>query len=193
MSLNSTKINWGIENLKTWNPIVGCKHGCKYCYAKRIAKRFKMIPEWTEPMFFEKRLADPCKWQKPATIFVGSMSDIFGEWIPDEWINKIIRVTIENPQHKFMFLTKNPQRYYQFEFSKNCWLGTTLDHIKYKQRVVCLDSYKRLINKFVSIEPILSDMSGVDFTGIDLLIVGADSSMGAKSPNPEWITSLKHD
>ncbi len=121
------------------------------------------------------------------------MCDLFGDWIPTEWIIKVLEIAMHNPQHRFMFLTKNPKRYCQFEFTDNCWLGTTLDHVKYKQRLIHLDSYKRLINKFVSIEPILSDMSELDFSGINLLIVGADSSAGAEPPKREWITGIKHD
>ncbi|KKL59295.1 hypothetical protein LCGC14_2216820, partial [marine sediment metagenome] len=202
MSLNKTKIIW--RNPKedweldfTLNPVVGCRHACPYCYAERLNDRFKWIPKWTEPVFYPERLDEISKIKKPATIFVGSMSDIFGEWVDRKWILDIFLVAFKNPQHRFMFLTKNPKRYNEFAFPDNCWLGTTLDHIKYKKRIEQLKiGAKRQTenNKtFVSIEPILSDVSEVDFTGIDLLIVGADSSMGAKSPNPEWITSLKHD
>ena len=90
-----------------------------------------------------------------------------------------------------MFLTKNPQRYHEFEFTGNCWLGTTLDHVKYKSRI---EHLKTLKNKtFASIEPILSDMSEVDFSGIDLLIIGSDSSKGAAKPKYEWVKSISHE
>ena len=206
MSLNKTKIIW--RNPKedweldfTLNPVVGCRHNCKdtngnpYCYAKRMNDRFKWIPKWTEPVFYPERLKEIAKIKKPATIFVGSMSDIFGKWVDRKWILTILLVTIRNPRHRFMFLTKNPKRYNDFAFPDNCWLGTTLDHIKYKKRIEQLElgaRYPKKNKTFVSIEPILSDLSEVDFSGIDLLIVGKDSSVGAEPPNPKWITSLKH-
>lgn len=199
--MNPTKINWynpkeGWKLDYTLNPIVGCKRNCKdnegnpYCYAKKLNDRFKWIPEWTEPVFYPNRLKEITKIKEPSTIFIGSMSDILGSWIHDEWINEIITATEENPQHRFMFLTKNPIRYFNFEFPSNCWLGATVDHARHNERI---DYLRGQENKtFLSIEPILSDFSKVNFSGIDYLIVGADSSVGAKPPEKKWITGIKH-
>lgn len=187
--MNKTNIEWCDV---TWNPIVGCKHGCTYCYAKQIVNRFKHIPEWTEPQFFEKRLSEPGKEKKSLSIFVGSMSDVLGDWIPVEWIQKIIDVAVKNPHHKFLFLTKNPKRYSEFLFPENCHLGTTIDYARHAKRTDYLRYKKLWKNKtFVSVEPLLSDMSTVDFTGIDLVIVGAQTGAGAVAPKKEWIDSIK--
>jgi len=124
--MNKTKIDWPWKPLLTWNPVVGCRRGCSYCYAKKISDRFKMIPDWTEPQFFPKRLEDPYEVKKSSTIFVGSMCDLFGTWVNPFWINKIINVCRENPHHEFMFLTKNPVRYANWKFPENCRLGATV-------------------------------------------------------------------
>lgn len=193
--MNKTQISWhnpkeGWELDYTLNPIVGCKKNCDYCYAKKLNDRFKWIPEWTEPVFYPERLKEISKIKEPSTIFIGSMSDCFGSWIPDEWINAIITTIEENPQHRFMFLTKNPIRYFNFNFPDNCWLGTTVDHAKHNERIALLLGQGN--KTFLSVEPILSDMSEVYFSEIDLVIVGADSSVGAKPPEKEWVTGIKH-
>ena len=82
---------------KSWNPVVGCKHGCNYCYAKKMNDRFKWIKEWDKPKFFKERLQEPFKVKKPSKIFVGSMCDLFGDWIPEEWIEvSLMRITPES-------------------------------------------------------------------------------------------------
>ncbi len=206
--MNPTKIEWCDV---TWNPVVGCKFKCSYCYAEKLHNmrhkaymegKLQNAPQYAkpfnEPQFIPSRLPDPSKKNKPLTIFVVSMGDLFGKWIPDEWIVKVLRIAMYNPHHKFMLLTKNPKRYNQFEFSSNVWLGATLEYSKYKDRIVQLKKASIRIpenNKktFVSIEPLLGSFEGVDFKGIDLVIVGADSSPGAEPPKKEWIESIKHD
>ena len=132
--MNKTKIDWADM---TWNPVTGCLHGCEYCYARKIATRFgnKYMPfgngingldERTdgekgvdpypygfEPTFHKYRLNEPAKIKKPQTIFVCSMADLFGDWVPDEWIKAVFEATNKAPQHRYLFLTKNPDRYYQ--------------------------------------------------------------------------------
>ena len=111
--MNKTKIEW---TNWTWNPVVGCKHNCWYCYGKRIAKRFfKDNPNY-EPKFYPERLKEPYTLKKPSKIFVCSMADLFGDWVKMNWIERVIKVVKENPQHTFQFLTKNPKRYLEFEF-----------------------------------------------------------------------------
>lgn len=180
--MNKTKIEW-CDN--TWNPVTGCLHNCSYCYAKRIAMRFD---GHFKPTFHPERLNDKMP-KKPSKIFVCSMADLFGEWVPKEWIEKIIEVARNNPQHTFQFLTKNPKRYLEFEFSSNCWLGTTIDYINQAR----LNYLKQKNNyKFISFEPLLGDMSLLDLSGIDWVIIGADSSKGANTPRIEWIDSIRH-
>lgn len=184
--MNKTKIEWTDY---TWNPVVGCKNNCWYCYGKRIAKRFfKDNPNY-EPKFYPERLEEPYKLKKPSKIFVCSMADLFGDWIHENWIRRIILVATRNPQHTFQFLTKNPKRYLEFEFPKNCWLGLTMtepriDNLEY---LLQKDNYK-----FVSCEPLLADMSSMMFDNVDLVIVGAMTGPKAIKPKKEWINSVKH-
>ena len=138
--MNRTKIEWCDS---TWNPVTGCKHGCEYCYAKRIAERYagsvsagsfdgrKLVeldeqplverkngkvsgapfPVGFRPTLHKYRLWEPAHVKKPQTIFVCSMADLFGEWVPDEWIAEVFNACLLSPQHRYLFLTKNPGRY----------------------------------------------------------------------------------
>ena len=125
--MEKTKIDWADS---TWNPVTGCLHGCEYCYAKRIARRFgdkaaegvtirnqyiklkdEPYPYGFDPTFHRYRLDRPKIWTKARNIFVCSMADLFGEWVPDEWINTVFAACLEAPQHNYLFLTKNPGQY----------------------------------------------------------------------------------
>lgn len=129
--MNKTKIAWvrnpdGTQGY-TWNIVAGCLHGCDYCYARRIMKRFgKTLQERDfKPVFYSERLNDPLKLKKPSTIFVCSMGDLFGNWMPDALIEQILEVVRNHPQQIFLFLSKNPYHYRDFVFPGNCWLGYT--------------------------------------------------------------------
>jgi len=189
--MNKTKIEWAEYS---WNPVIGCKHGCWYCYARKWAKR---SGQSFEPSWREKQYRKPYKIKEPSKIFVCSLADLFGDWVPKEWIEKVLKVVKDNPQHIFQFLTKNAERYLEFDFPKNCWLGLTID--KYGGTTDWLTSglhylKKKPNYKFVSFEPLLSDMSGLDLSGIDLVIVGAMTGNGKKNvvPQKEWIDNIKH-
>lgn len=185
--MQKTKIEWCDI---TWSPVVGCRHNCWYCYAKRMNDRFKWLPDWTQPKFYPERLNEPSKLKKPSKIFVCSMSDLFGEWIPKKWIENILIVAGQNRQHTFQFLTKNPKRYLEFEFPENCWLGTTIESAEYGNRMKPFADIKNY--KFVSIEPLLSDFTGMNFDRFDLVIVGAMTGKNTIPPKKEWINSIKH-
>ncbi len=189
MSLNKTNIDWPGLGF-SWNPVVGCSHGCPYCYAKRINNHWKMIPDFTKPVFFLNRLDEPMKIKKPATIFVGSMCDIFSEGVSQTWIHHIIETVKNYPQHTFMFLTKKPEFYIQYDWPENSWLGTTIEKQSMYMRSAYMDALPN--KKYASIEPILSDFTGFPLVHFDLIIVGADSTPGAKIPPLEWIKSINH-
>ena len=189
--MNKTKIDWGIPNLYTWNPVVGCKHNCSYCYAKKINDRFHYIENWEDPQFFIERLTEPNRHKISSTIFVGSMCDLFGEWVPDEWINIVLHVVKDNPQHTLMFLTKNPKRYHDFVFPRNAIIGTTVtgdSKTFYRIDELASNSHGRT---FLSIEPLLG-MMDYDLKPFDQVIVGAMTGPGAIKPKQEWIDSIKH-
>jgi protein gp37 len=201
--MNRTKIEWTDF---TWNPVTGCKHGCSYCYARKIANHFtKLFPNGFEPTFHPERLDEPYKVPRnfrsknphlpkgSAMIFTVSMGDLFGNWVPAKWIEAVIEVAEDNPQHIFLFLTKNPERYREFKFPKNCWLGTTVTSYKDQDRVFKLPRYKedgRTLN-FVSFEPLKGPVyiSGWIWAHIDWVIIGAQTNP-YKPPKPEWVKSI---
>lgn len=192
--MNKTSIDWP-SLAYSWNPIVGCANGCDYCYARKISNRFKMIPDFGKPVYFPNRLEEPLRVKNPSTIFVGSMCDIFSKGVSDEWIHNIISIAIAAPWHIFMFLTKKPEQYNKFHWPVNCWLGTTVEFNGVNMRLVhfqILKQSQKDIKTFASVEPILGNMKNTSFRGLDLVIIGADSSKGAKVPPLEWVKSIEH-
>ncbi len=192
--MNKTKIDWPWKPLYTWNPITGCKHGCPYCYARKIAMRFD---GHFKPTFHEERINEPEEHKKPRNIFVGSMADMFGDFIPETWIDRMLSSCLNAPQHTYIFLTKNPKRYLDFDFKPiSCSLGLTITG-----EISCLTAvkYGLLLKKhkqenqtiFLSIEPLLGGIGKVA-DEVALIIVGAMSGTGAVKPKKEWIDSIKH-
>lgn len=259
---NKTKIAWCDS---TWNPVTGCLHGCEYCYARRIAERFRAreiydpdcqcqrslikrgmlkgtgkplelnypweqknkdgsitnaaYPFGFEPTFHRYKLDEPQKWRKPRTIFVCSMADLFGEWVPDEWIAEVFRACDAAPQHRYLFLTKNPERLCKMasaykirrwnekhegnthpqteEYAQtlslpshsNWWFGTTMDS-KNARRF----QGGNYFNTFTSIEPLTEHMAvGLGSFGSDKwVIIGAETGnrKGKIAPKREWVENI---
>ena len=198
--MNKTKIEWTDY---TWNPVTGCLHNCYYCYMQRMVKRgiYDM-----KPVFHPERLRSPLNVREPSKIFVSSTGDLFGNWVPDAWIELVLDVVRKCPQHIFQFLTKNPKRYKEFGFPENCWLGTTIDGTE-KTLMNGHDMVHVLTNNgthpiknitFISFEPLLCDVwEKLDLPNgemmldhIDRIIIGANSNKGAKVPEKEWATKL---
>ncbi|HDY68985.1 MAG TPA: DUF5131 family protein [Candidatus Scalindua sp.] len=178
--MNKSKIEWTDY---TWNPVTGCKKGCFYCYGKKINDRFGKD---FKPRMWWDRLDQPIKEKKPSKIFVCSMADLFGDWLPDDTINYVLDTVRKCPHHTFQFLTKNPKRYYWFPMPDNCWRGVTIT--KGKAKIFSLvDSGIR----FVSCEPLLG---WIDFKGcsFDWIIIGAMTGHLAKKYQPkyEWIQDI---
>jgi len=153
--------------------------------------RFKWIKKWMEPVFFEDRLQEPRTKKKHCNIFVGSMCDLFGDWVPHLWISRVLRVVEQNPQHTFIFLTKNPRRYRDFDIPQNCYLGMTVTNGRDVENKIhhflTIDS-----RTFLSIEPLLGGFEDGVPQGVGLVIVGAMTGPGAVKPKREWIESIKH-
>jgi len=193
----------------TWNPVTGCLHGCKYCYAREIAEnsQFKgVFPAGFIPLFRHDRLDAPTNTKinidpnqpESKRVFVCSMADLFGEWVPEKWVYKIIEATKQAPELEYLFLTKNPVRYLEFDFPKNFWLGATVDsQSKVDEIVKVMRSIKSGGIKWISFEPLLEPIKA-DFTGIDWIVIGAQSGTrqpdGTKveyfSPKFEWVVDL---
>ncbi len=229
--MNKTIIEWCDS---TWNPVTGCLHGCEYCYARRIAERFKgwnsdagcvshvgptetimeldRQPERTtkngqiqtapfpfgfEPTFHRYRLDEPQHMKKPQSIFVCSMADLFGDWVPDSWIEEIFAACAKAPQHRYLFLTKNPARYLELARrgklprGSNRWYGSTITgpDVPYFVSDGC--------NTFLSIEPLLEPF-GPKSEGFACLgeprwiILGAMTGPGSKEHQPEksWVDEI---
>ena len=207
MSMNKTKIEWCDY---TWSPVTGCLHGCSYCYARKIAERFKGGKAWPNgfaPMLHLERMNDPQKLKKPQTIFVCSMADLFGNWVPDGWVNTVFMSMLRAPQHTYIMLTKDPNRaghrlidnFYQFgerlcpsKIPKNWWIGASVESSRYTGRI---DDLRRIPtgNRFVSFEPLLGDCNSKDFP-LDLheikqVIIGAQTNPSVEV-TPEMIQPI---
>ena len=199
MTLNKTKIEYCTH---TWNPVTGCRHGCSYCYARAMANRFgKGKTKAFEPEFHLARLNDPIKRKTPAVIFVTDMGDLFGEWVPTQWIKKVFDACDAAPQHVYLFLTKNPKRYQKVSAvfnamdRKNWFLGYSKTGDTHYSRILSnsriLDS--NAFNCWVSIEP----MQGGPFLIDDrfrpaFIAVGAQTPYSKNRPvKMSWIRSIR--
>jgi len=186
--MNKTKIEWTDYTI---NPLKGlCKGGCWYCYARRMYKRFK----WNETIRLEpNEFSRISKIKKPSRVFVGSTHDIFGDWIPDEFINYIIRAVGNIPQHTFQFLTKNYKGYTSVRFSDNCWLGITVTSWKNKQRQGLLPPAIFGNNlRFLSCEPLLGEIYLDNNYSFGWIIIGAMTGQSSKEyqPKADWIANI---
>lgn len=180
--MNRTKIEW---TDMSWNPVTGCKHECEYCYARAISNRFKRS---FEPMFHESRIRQPLKENESKKIFVCSMADLFGEWVPDDWIKRVLHICELSKHHTFQFLTKNPERYLDFEFPKNCWLGASAtDQDMYDRAMDIFDELKAPV-KYLSCEPLLGEI--VLDKRVDWLIIGACSNPKPSQPDKGWVIDM---
>ena len=180
------KIDWTDY---TWNPISGCRHGCPYCYMQRIERRF---PGTMEPGLHEGRLAQPMGVKRPVFIFTGSSGDMWGDWLPDIWIDSVLN-TCEYlaGRHIYQFLTKNPDRYGDFKPLKNCWYGTTCDGTARTGGNITrlVESVPGDFIRFISFEPLLEAVMP-DLTGIGWVIIGANSNKGAPRPPMAWADKI---
>ena len=224
---SKTKIDWADA---TWNPVTGCLHGCEYCYARRIAERFgsNQMPIFTDypvldkpvrsvgfdgekiqpypfdftPTFHRYKLDEPQRWKKPRNIFVCSMADLFGDWVPDEWIRAVFEACEAAPQHRYLFLTKNAKRYRKLQellplnrrspHGAELWFGAsyTGEPNDLRPRIY------GWMNQFTSVEPLLKEPSNADCYALalcnDWVIVGAQTGTRKNKivPKKSWIEKI---
>ncbi|MGA3134516.1 MAG: phage Gp37/Gp68 family protein [Terracidiphilus sp.] len=191
----------------TWNPVRGCTKispGCKFCYAERFAERFRGVPGHPFEQGFDLRLVpeklvDPLRWQTPKKIFVNSMSDLFHEGIPDEYIETVARVMVQANWHTFQVLTKRSLRMRDMLRSKlkfaaqqkNIWWGVSVEDKRYGvPRIAHLRQSGAMV-KFLSVEPLLEDIGIVNLSGFSWMIVGGESGPGARPMDARWVRSLR--
>jgi len=196
---DSTSIEWAQWS---WNPITGCKHDCPYCYARDIANRF--YKQKFEPSIYPARFNAPKNTNVPEkadedvsfrNVFTGSMADIFGRWVPDEWVHRVIGVVKECPQWNFLFLTKFPQRVHEYEkeLPSNAWMGTTVDC---QDRVANAEkAFSKMSGgtKWLSIEPMLTPLRFERLDLFDWVVIGGASPSAQTpkwTPPFDWISDL---
>ncbi len=189
----------------TWNPVTGCKKisaGCKFCYAEIFSKRLQAmgIPKYENGFkltLHEDVLSEPYKWKKPKIVFVNSMSDLFQEDVPINFIQKAFEVMKDNPQHVFQILTKRSDilHYYDMEgylkWSHNIWMGVSVENEKAIKRVDQLRKTKAKI-KFLSCEPLIGPLTNLNLKKIDWVIVGGESGRRPRPMKKEWVDEIKN-
>lgn len=176
----------------SWNPVTGCKHNCIYCYARDIANRF--FPQQFEPTFLPDRLAIPYSQPVPAVsapgyknVFTCSMADLWGRWVPQEWIDAVLRAVTDNPQWNFLMLTKFPGRMAEQEWPANAWVGTSVDT---QARIPAVEKAFRNVKagvRWLSCEPLLEPLKFTSLEMFDWVVIGAQTrSTQAPEFQPPW-------
>lgn len=198
---DTTSIEWAQWS---WNPITGCKHDCPYCYARDIAQRFtNLYRNGFDPSIWPARFAAPGNTTVPQiaekdvayrNVFTGSMADIFGRWVPEEWIRLVLDRVEQNPQWNFLFLTKFPQRVHEFgQLPKNAWMGTTVDC---QERVANAEKAFAKMGggiKWLSVEPMLTPLKFTRLDMFDWVVIGGASRSAntpAWVPPFDWVADL---
>jgi protein gp37 len=199
-----TEIGWAMWS---WNPVTGCNHGCDYCYARAIATSRDMAayyPAGFTPLFHHERLDAPANTPVPARavdeaahgrVFVCSMADLFGAWVPQEWIDQVVTSTVANPQWEYLYLTKFPQRYDRLQLPASGWIGASVDEQhRAEPTLAAMRKVSGVKVKWLSLEPLLAPITFSSLEGIDWIVVGAQSANPGQNeafaPPFEWVADL---
>lgn len=208
--MSETSIEW---TNATWNPVAGCtilSPGCTNCYAMRMAARLDAMgmPKyrgltrksghravWTGKVTIDRTaLAIPLRWKKSRFIFVNSMSDLFHEDVPSDFVADVWNIMQLVPRHTFQILTKRPER--MAELSQqlpplaNVWLGTSVENADFLSRLDALRNAKAAV-RFVSFEPLLGSVGAADLSGIDWAIIGGESGPRAREMKAGWVREIR--
>jgi protein gp37 len=199
MAIHS-KIEWTDA---TWNPVRGCTKvspGCKHCYAERFAERFRDVQGHPFEQGFDLRLVpqkldDPLHWRKPQRVFVNSMSDLFHEDVPLEYIQRVFAVMNQADWHQYQVLTKRAERLEavgtDLQWGPHIWMGVSVEDKDYLWRADHLRRTKAHV-KFLSIEPLLGRLGKLNLIGINWVIVGGESGPGARPMDAEWVSDIRN-
>ncbi len=194
-----SKIQWTQE---TWNPVTGCTKlsaGCLNCYAERMAVRMVAMGQPKYRNGFKvtchpNALTIPLGWKKPKMTFVCSMSDLFHEAVPDDFIERVFRVMNQTRRHTFQVLTKRAERLEELapslDWPANVWMGVSVENADCLKRIDALRTVPAAV-RFLSLEPLLGPLPGLDLDGIGWAIVGGESGPGARMMQPEWVTDIR--
>lgn len=194
-----SKIEWTDT---TWNPVTGCtkvSHGCKNCYAERMAARLKAMRAEKYANGFKVTthasiVNDPLKWKTPRRVFVNSMSDLFHEEVPAAFIESVFHTMNRAQKHVFQVLTKRPTRVVELNdllsWTRNIWLGTSIESMRWIERLDVLKQTSAQV-KFLSLEPLLGPLPSLQLDGIDWVIVGGESGPGARPMQGAWVREIR--
>jgi protein gp37 len=186
----------------TWNPVTGCSKvspGCAHCYAEAFAERWRGVPGHPYEQGFDlrlwpERLQMPLRWHRPRVVFVNSMSDLFHEDVPDEFVADVFDVMVRAKQHTFQILTKRHERLAelapQLPWPRNVWMGVTIENRRFVHRAESLREVPAAV-RFISAEPLLGPLEGLDLAGIDWLIAGGESGPRHRRIDPAWAAELR--
>ncbi len=198
MGLQS-KIEW---TESTWNPVTGCSKispGCRHCYAERLARRLRAMgqPNYVNGFkvaLHESALATPLRWRKPQVVFVNSMSDLFHRKVPLTFIQKVFGVMEQADHHVFQVLTKRSKRLAEvanrLPWPGNVWMGVSVENADCTFRIDHLRETPAAV-KFLSLEPLLGPIPGLDLSGVDWAIVGGESGPGARRIEEQWVLEIR--
>ena len=201
---DKSKIEWTDA---TWNPVRGCTKispGCLHCYAETFAERFRGVPGHPFEFGFDlclvpEKLGDPLRWSAPRKIFVNSMSDLFHEMVPDDYIVKVARVMTATNWHTYQVLTKRAGRMQKLLKGKlrfasdlpHIWWGVSVENRKHGLPRIDLLRDSPAQVRFVSIEPLLEHLGPLNLQGIDWVIVGGESGPGARPMDGDWVRDIR--
>lgn len=191
----------------TWNPVRGCTKispGCAHCYAETFAERFRGVKGHPYEQGFDLRLVpeklcEPLRWRTPKMIFVNSMSDLFHEQVPEDYIAAVVKVMMAANWHTYQVLTKRSERLRELlngnlSFAAkqpHIWWGISLENRSFGfPRLQDLQATKASV-RFLSVEPLLEGLGSLDLTGIDWVIVGGESGPAARPMQTEWVISIR--